>query len=495
MAATSTPKSTRSARSTRRPKVTTPTTSQPRRSRKAKSPIAFTASLGIQGWGAVDAILLAALALEAPVLLVGAHGTAKTLVAERVANALDQQFRHYNASLLNYDDLVGIPVPDDNGGLNYLGAEGAVWDAEFVFLDEINRCRPDLQNKLFPLVHERRIAGEDLTALHHRWAAINPPGLLGDADSHYLGVEELDEALIDRFWFIVPVPNWSEIGRDDRIALVRSGAEVPAPRPDEALPVDLIAQTSAALEAIDATSGDRIADYVVTLVDELAKGGVLLSPRRARLLLRAICAVHAARIILEGDKSDLVKSAEIALVHALPSRATSTPPTYSQVMAAHRQAWELSDLEQGALQRELLEEPDPVRRVWIANQRGADDQMLARLITAAFAAAPSKADQYSLAAVFTRAFAERDLTPAAWSPLTELAQTVLVPRDEVHRVLPGTELGTVREIKAFIAQNEVDDLDRAFLYGIDTDWFALVSDWRDVFARFREQRELFGVNP
>jgi hypothetical protein len=163
-------------------------------------------------------------------------------------------------------------------------------------------------------------------------------------------------------------------------------------------------------------------------------------------------------------------------------------------MAAHRQAWELSDLEQGALQRELLEEPDSVRRVWIANQRGADDQILARLITAAFAAAPSKADQYSLAAVFTRAFAERDLTPAAWSPLTELAQTVLVPRDEVHRVLPGTELGTVREIKAFIAQNEVDDLDRAFLYGIDTDWFALVSDWRDVFARFREQRELFGVN-
>ena len=108
MAATSTPKSTRPARSTRRPKVTKPTTSQPRRTRKAKSPIAFTASFGIQGWGAVDSILLAALALEAPVLLVGAHGTAKTLVAERVANALNQRFRHYNASLLNYDDLVGI---------------------------------------------------------------------------------------------------------------------------------------------------------------------------------------------------------------------------------------------------------------------------------------------------------------------------------------------------------------------------------------------------
>jgi hypothetical protein len=101
--------------------------------------------------------------------LVGAHGTAKTLIAERFATALNQRFRHYNASLLNYDDLIGIPVPDDNGGMNYLGAAGAVWDAEFVFLDEINRCRPDFHNKLFPLVHERRVAGEYLTALRHRW--------------------------------------------------------------------------------------------------------------------------------------------------------------------------------------------------------------------------------------------------------------------------------------------------------------------------------------
>ncbi len=471
-----------------------PPARRPRRSKKAAGPKAFTSAFGIQGWAAIDAILLAALALEAPVLLVGAHGTAKTLVAERVAKALDQRFRHYNASLLNYDDLVGIPVPDDNGGLNYLGAAGAVWDAEFVFLDEINRCRPDLQNKLFPLVHERRIAGEDLVALRHRWAAINPPGLLGDADSHYLGVEELDEALIDRFWFIVPVPNWSEIGREDRVALVRSGAEVPTPVVGVVPPTDLIAQTASALEVIDATSGDRIADYVVALIDELAKGGVVLSPRRARLLLRAVCAVHAARLVLEGDHADLIKSAELALIHALPSRATSTPPTYAQVLAAHRQAWEVTDLEQGALLRELLEESDPARRIWIGAQGGADDHVLARLITAAIAACPSKVDQISLAVVLSRAFAERDLTPAAWSPISDLVDPVLVPRDEVHRVLPGTELGAVREIKAFIAQNDCDDLDRAFLYGIDTDLFALVSDWRDVFARFRLLRGLFGVS-
>ena len=470
-----------------------PPARRPRRAKK-KGPIAFTSKLGIQGWAGLDPVLLAALALEAPVLLVGAHGTAKTLIAERFATALNQRFRHYNASLLNYDDLVGIPVPDDNGGLNYLGAAGAVWDAEFVFLDEINRCRPDLQNKLFPLVHERRIAGEDLTALRHRWAAINPPGLLGDADSQYLGVEELDEALIDRFWFIVPVPNWSEIGRNERLALVRAGAEPITQSDTDVAPGHLIEQTAAALEVIDAASGDRIADYVVTLVDELAKGAVALSPRRARLFLRAICAVHAARIVLEGDDVDLVKSAEIALVHALPSRATSTPPKFSQIMSAHRQAWELTDLEQGAIQRELLEEPDAVRRVWLAAQRGGDDHLLARLITAAFAESPSKADQYAIAVVFARAFADRDLTPAAWSPICDLAQTVLVPREEEHRVRQGTELGVVREIKAYIARNECDDLDQAFMYGVNADHFADVADWRKVVQRYQDYRKLFGVN-
>ncbi|MCZ7535037.1 MAG: AAA family ATPase [Acidimicrobiia bacterium] len=74
-------------------------------------PRCLTRSLGIHGWSRVDPVLLAALAIEAPVLLVGPHGTAKTLIVERLAAALDLELRHYNASLVNYDDLVGIPLP------------------------------------------------------------------------------------------------------------------------------------------------------------------------------------------------------------------------------------------------------------------------------------------------------------------------------------------------------------------------------------------------
>jgi MoxR-like ATPase len=104
----------------------------------------ITGTLYVHGWGHLDAVLLAALATESPVLLIGAHGTAKTLLVERLAKSLELNFRHYNASLLNYDDLVGIPMPDEAGtSLHFISTPGAVWEAEFIFFDEISRCRPE----------------------------------------------------------------------------------------------------------------------------------------------------------------------------------------------------------------------------------------------------------------------------------------------------------------------------------------------------------------
>ncbi|HEX2905823.1 MAG TPA: MoxR family ATPase, partial [Phototrophicaceae bacterium] len=166
------------------------------------SSFSITRSLHIHGWEHLDPILLAALATESPLLLVGPHGTAKSLLIERMAGALALSMRHYNASLLNYDDLVGIPVPEeDNNSLRFITTPGSIWDAEFVFFDEISRCRPDLQNKMFPIIHERRVAGIQLQKLRHRWAAMNPPAPEEPGPNnaeqpaiYYLGSEPLDPA-------------------------------------------------------------------------------------------------------------------------------------------------------------------------------------------------------------------------------------------------------------------------------------------------------------
>ena len=137
--------------------------------------LSITTSLYVHGWQHLDAVLLAALATEFPLLLIGAHGTAKTLLVERLSKAMGLEFRHYNASLINYDDLVGIPIPEEGQDrLRFITTPGAIWDAQVVFFDEISRCRPDLQNKLFPIIHERRVIGMDLQNLQYRWAAMNP---------------------------------------------------------------------------------------------------------------------------------------------------------------------------------------------------------------------------------------------------------------------------------------------------------------------------------
>ena len=198
----------------------------------------ITEPLGLYGWKKVEPVLLAALLSEEPLLLVGAHGCAKSFVLERLAEALGMEFRSYNASLINYDDLVGVPLPDaTRTKLEYLSSPESIWDAEVVFIDEISRTRPELQNKLFPIIYDRRVQGRPLTRLVYRWAAMNPPPTdeeLDSGDALYLGSEQLDAALADRFPYIMSVPDWDDMTTRRGAQAVR-GACAGADAPPDAL--------------------------------------------------------------------------------------------------------------------------------------------------------------------------------------------------------------------------------------------------------------------
>ena len=329
----------------------------------------LTEALGLRGWAHLDPVLLAALATEAPVLLVGAHGTGKSLCVERVAGCLGLSFRHYNASLLNYDDLVGIPLPaDDGASLRFVSTPGSVWGAQFVFFDEISRCRPDLQNKLFPIVHERRVAGIDLDTLRYRWAAMNPPSgddALGPGSDVYFGSEPLDPALADRFEFVIAVPTWGQLGRDERRRLVIGDGGAASPLDLQ----DLVRRCARTVADLEPGARERVADYIVVLVDQLEAAGVRLSPRRARALGRAVVAVHAARLVLDNE-ADWERSAELAVVNGLPQTASEQPPGPATVLAAHKQAWKVSGLSPDDGWRHVLEEPDPTSRILVAERLG-----------------------------------------------------------------------------------------------------------------------------
>jgi MoxR-like ATPase len=175
----------------------------------------FLTRLGIVGMESVEPAILAALINVDPLLLIGPHGVGKSYLLTRLADALMLDHRHYNASLLSFDDLVGYPMPNGSGSLEYVKTPASIWGAQAVFLDEISRCRPEVQNKLFSIIHERRVQGLDLPDLIYRWSAMNPPAT-EQTDSLYTGSEPLDAALADRFSFIVEIPDWQQMSPPSR---------------------------------------------------------------------------------------------------------------------------------------------------------------------------------------------------------------------------------------------------------------------------------------
>lgn len=328
----------------------------------------ITEPLGLYGWKKMEPVLLAALLSEEPLLLVGAHGCAKSFVLERLAEALGMTFRAYNASLINYDDLVGVPMPDaSRTKLDYLASPESIWEAEVVFIDEISRTRPELQNKLFPIVYERRVQGRPLARLVYRWAAMNPPPMdeeLADGEALYLGSEPLDAALADRFPYILSVPEWADLTENEQRHIL---ADQFAGRHEFPIAIRaLIAEARERYEALIPELTPRLTPYVLTLVPKLRAAHYDVSTRRATMLLRAVIAVHAARGVLAGRTGDatpeLYGSAHLSLLSTLPDRARRTLNA-AELTAICKSAWELSGRDEGDSLTHLMKIEDPVRRL------------------------------------------------------------------------------------------------------------------------------------
>jgi MoxR-like ATPase len=469
-------------------------------------------ALGVCGWSHLDAVLLASLATEAPLLLIGPHGTAKSLLVERLAITLGLPMRHYNAALLNYDDLVGIPMPDEDGdGLHFITTPGTIWDAGFVFFDEISRCRADLQNKLFPIIHERRVIGLDLNNLKHRWAAMNPPAPdepdtanTGNTD-YYIGSEPLDPALTDRFPYIVRVPSWMELSRDDRLHIVASHGN--GQKPEAMLNLsDMVQQCAKLITELKEEFDTWLGDYVVCLMDLLEQSGLPQSPRRAAMWADSILAVHAARIVLGGEDVDSEESAEIAITYGIPQNATDVPPTQVKVIALHKQAWELAECLEDDDWRQVMEEFDPARRVVIADQLEFSDEDMSRLITQTIGTEDSDARQMGLATAMFLAFkSRRNLDPSAYEPLAQLAYHILEPRlltmDVNNMPFGGNnnpQVAKWNEIKNWIeAQRGREEtlmfrlLRNYLLNGIPNLWNKY--DWKESLQQFKQDLLLFGI--
>lgn len=294
----------------------------------------YLAALGAYGFTAQEPAILAALVTGDPLLLIGRSGTGKTFLLNSISEALGLEHRHYNASLISFDDLVGFPYPDEaKTSVRFLETPATVWGAESVLIDEISRCKPEHQNRLFSLIHERRIQGLRLERLRYRWAAMNPCSADQGGGEDYLGSEPLDPALADRFAVIVNVGDWEGLSDAERRAVANPAGEGSLADDGGRLRRQL-AIWQAEFEVQRATCPGAILDYVCAVVGTLRDAGIRLSPRRARLLTRSLL---AASVVTGASDSVLFHQ---ILECSLPQRAWGEPPDPDRILAAHRLAWD-----------------------------------------------------------------------------------------------------------------------------------------------------------
>jgi MoxR-like ATPase len=291
-------------------------------------------NLGVYGYDHVEPVVLAALVTGKPLLLIGKAGTGKSFLLNSLAEALGLEHRHYNASLIAFDDLVGFPYPEEGGeGIRYIETPATVWGAQSVLIDEISRCKPEHQNRLFSLVHERRIQGIKLDRLQHCWAAMNPCSTDQGAGDYYDGSVPLDQALADRFAFVIGVPDWDDLDEADRV-LVADPAGEGALSSDDGHLSNRIEKSRARLGKVSKLYRANTVAYAVAAAGALKVKQVRLSPRRVRLLagnLLALTAVH-------GD----IPSSEIfllGLANSLPQPAWGAEVDDATIRAAHEVAW------------------------------------------------------------------------------------------------------------------------------------------------------------
>ncbi len=345
----------------------------------------FLRQLGVYGYEPVEPVILAALASGDPLLLVGKAGTGKTFLLNSLSEALGLEHRHYNASLIAFDDLVGFPWPEENGGgIRYIETPATVWQAESVLVDEINRCKPEHQNRLFSLVQERRIQGLKLEKLRYRWAAMNPPGFDQDGEG-YSGCEPLDAALADRFAFIINVADWHELDESDQIAIADPRGEGALSR-DKCGLAEFVEEARARLAEKVKAPPSTVLEYARRVADALGQAGLRISPRRVRQMTRNLLALES---VSDWPREKLFR---LGVEWSLPQRTAITQPDEAVVTAAHRTAWEAvsADGEEKWL-HEFHLQPDVAKKVsyLLDNCRDADTGTLA---VSQFLATASKAD-------------------------------------------------------------------------------------------------------
>lgn len=305
----------------------------------------FLEELGIHGFQTMERPILCSLITGDPVLLIGAHGTAKTALAEVLADALGLNFHAYDASKAMFEDMVGFPNPEalGQGELDYVPTKISLWDKEFILADEISRASAQTQSKWLEIIRSRNIMGQSLDRLQYIFAAMNPPGT-------YDGANPLDPALAGRFAWILKVPESADMNHEQRVRVSESIGGDDAPVASDVFnttiqsgePLDALRSLDRyreRLKTLRTKWSEKIARYISRLSESVftssQKETGNLDGRRIGIIRRNILAA----LSLQQDPAPDDEVFLSVLLQSLPHRARGEEiPTHLYEMA-HREAY------------------------------------------------------------------------------------------------------------------------------------------------------------
>lgn len=273
------------------------------------------------GYGALEPVVLGLMAMNKNFLLIGRHGAGKSRLAKVLSQGFGEKgFVFYDATKDDLISIAGIPNPDaiKEGRLTFTPHQRSIWDKSTIVVDEITRASRENQNLWLEILEERTCFGLPLV-YRSLIATANPES--------YAAAFKLDEALLDRFHAVLPIP---DLQRDMGIRELQQILDLAATRRGH-----LEAQTVARLfneiqqahqELAHGVSREKVNQYVASLIAEVlrdqsqADKPVYLSPRTYARNFPETLLATAAYFQVAGEAHPLDKGAEYAIRYALGTK-------------------------------------------------------------------------------------------------------------------------------------------------------------------------------
>jgi len=165
------------------------------------------------GYDDIEPIIISMMVLGKNFIMIGRHGTGKTKIAKFLSDCFDntseEGFVFYDATKDDLISIAGIPNPESmkQGNLEFVSHKRTIWDKTTIVVDEITRASKENQNMWLEIMEEKTCFGIPLK-YRSFIATANPES--------YASANHLDEALLDRFYAVVPIPELqNNISSDD----------------------------------------------------------------------------------------------------------------------------------------------------------------------------------------------------------------------------------------------------------------------------------------